>query len=213
MSAWGWEDDTDSLGGGDWLEPGLDRAPAQRSGRRPGAGRSLRRLAVLVASLPLVILVPVVGITSCGPPAGSAERGYLEELASPAAASQGIGRQLTSLLSGERTDAAGPVLARLATEAERNLVALDDVKPPGRLLATSRYAQQSLELRALALRTIVHLLDGTKGGPSVALLAAQGRRLLASDVIWHDLVQDATTRSLADAGIAGRAGSGIALPV
>jgi len=213
MSAWGWEDDTDSLGGGDWLEPGLDRAPAQRSGRRPGAGRSLRRLAVLVVSLPVLILVPVVGITSCGPPAGSAERGYLEELASPAAASQGIGRQLTSLLSGERTDAAGPVLARLATEAERNLVALDDVKPPGRLLATSRYAQQSLELRALALRTIVHLLDGTKGGPSVALLAAQGRRLLASDVIWHDLVQDATTRSLADAGIAGRAGSGIAFPV
>ena len=119
----------------------------------------------------------------------------------------------TRACSGERTDAAGPVLARLATEAERNLVALDDVKPPGRLLATSRYAQQSLELRALALRTIVHLLDGTKGGPSVALLAAQGRRLLASDVIWHDLVQDATTRSLADAGIAGRAGSGIAFPV
>lgn len=198
---WGWEDDTDILRVGEWVEPDLEPAPGLPPRRRRPWAPEQRRLVALVAGAVALIVILVVGISSCAAAKGSAERAYLRELASPAGTSQQIGVQLTTLLKAGRKTETDAAIIRLATSARQNLVAVEALKPPGRLEATGLHAQQALQLRAAALQAIGRLLGQRTGATSAALLAAEGRRLIASDVIWHDLVQDATQSTLVGAGI------------
>jgi len=95
---------------------------------------------------------------------------------------------------------------------EHQLDVPERLRPPARLLQSHQYVIQALTLRVDGLRGMLDALRRQQGRSSrpqtAALLAAQGARLLTSDVLWQDLVQPAAAAQLKQAGI-----TGVSVPV
>jgi len=193
----GWDDEADFLGGGGWIE--VDREPEPEPPRRGLEwGPAQRRLAALIGGAILLIVILVVAISSCGTAKGSAERAYLAKLAAPAAGSEQIGVQFSALLRKSPTLArVSLTLTRLAGAARQTLAAVQALKPPKLLQQVNVGALQAFQLRASALQAMSQVLAEQPGAATASRLAKEGKRLVASDVIWQDLVQSVARSRLA----------------
>lgn len=175
--------------------PGLRRRGPRRPPRAPGPPVGLTpllRLAGLIGFAIVLIVLLAVWVDSCRAEGRrDTYRSYMEQMATIAGDSQGVGRDLNTALTTPGTSAGElqEQLAGLAAQQEQDVVQAQAVEPPGRLREQHEEAVEALEMRAGGLR---QLLDAFRQvatstpGDAGATLAPPMRRLLASDIVWAD---------------------------
>ena len=180
-------------------EEAAQRAPARR-GRprrpvRPPSGLTpLLRLIGLVAFAILVVTLLVFWVQSCRADSKrETYTAYMEQMRQVARESEAVGRNLDGILT-ERGIKQAEIPQRLGglIQREDQIVAnAQEVDTPGRLRTQHRHAVEALQLRSSGLRLLSQSFARTAGNrginASATLIAAQMRRLLASDVLWEDL--------------------------
>jgi hypothetical protein len=184
---------------------------ARRPRRPPGPPSGLTPLLRLVGLISLAILIVVLlvfWISSCR---GEAKRdtymGYMTSVSQIADASEKIGTQLNSALI--RPDIRRPDLIRRLAGLAQQQVQLTDraegLDEPGPLRGEHREMVEALQFRVSGLRGIGNAFRGTTRNASQAgdQLAAQARRLVASDVVWDDGFKDRSRQELRGQGIQG----------
>jgi hypothetical protein len=190
-----------------------DRPPrrGRRPRRPPGPPSGLTPLLRLLGLISLAILIVVLlvfWISSCR---GEAKRdtysNYMTSVGQIADASEGIGTQLNSSLV--RADIRQADLIRRLDGLAQQEIQLADraegIDEPGPLRAAHRELIQALQFRVSGLRGIgtafrARTRNATQAGE---LLAAQARRLVASDVVWDDQFKDPARQELRRQGIQG----------
>jgi hypothetical protein len=158
------------------------------------------RLAALTAGFIFlaVLLVSLIG----GGGAGAADRGYLARLAGPAADSQAVGAQLeAALANGAITKASlAATLTQLIGRQQHDTSELASINPAPTLRAIHLQALDAFGLRDSGLAGLQAALRraeaNPKAGVAAAALADQASRLIASDVIWQDMVQGRAQQQL-----------------
>lgn len=188
--------------------------PARRGGRppmRPPAGVTpLLRLIGLIAFAILVVVLLVFAVQSCR---GSQKRetyeSYMEDVDEVATQSAQIGRRLNNLL----TDPAAKLtdirqqLSGLAQQQEQGVTRAEEIEAPGPLREIHPAVIQSLQLRVSGLEGLDRAFQQTaqirNANIAGRALAAQARRLLASDVVWDDLYKDPARAVLSDQEVRG----------
>lgn len=175
--------------------------PPAGAWRAPGQPGRVLRLAGVVAVL---VLVPVVLVSLIGGSGhGALDRAYFSRLAVPAAASQAVGRAFErDLLRGGTSRAS--LAAQVETLATRQRAAdatLGSLSPPPRLREEYTQAVIAFLERTNGLSGLVTGLRNAK--TSAALLATQGARIIASDVLWQTFVQAPTLVELRSEGVSG----------
>lgn len=188
--------------------------------RRPGGGgpgnmptQGLMRLAALVAGVILLVVVLVVGISSCsGSERGTYER-YMSRVAQVATDSDKIGKQLASLLTtpGLKLSDLDPRISGLAQQQLQGIDAAQAIRAPASLRLEQQHVVEALRERVRGLQglaDVFHAAAATKDNDAVARsLADQSARLVASDVIWED-----EFRVPADAILRGKDVTGVVVP-
>jgi hypothetical protein len=171
---------------------------------RPPAGLiPMLRLAGLIAFLILAVVLLVVGVRSCSSNSKHDRySNYITSVRQVAAASTGIGRQLNQLLSatGTKESQLESKLRGLAAQQQQGVAQARNLAAPGPLRVEHDHLIEVLQLRASALS---RLADGFRqtatarnASTAGALLAAQARLLVASDVNWDFYFREPTQREL-----------------
>jgi hypothetical protein len=165
-----------------------------------------RRLAAgIVASIIFLIALVALLTTGSDGPAG-AYRSYLSRLSTTASASQQLGRSLQQLLASLRRGGSTadplPRLAVLAQQARGDRDRARQLRPPAGLRNEYVQALAALDYRARGLQGLHDALGSGRGSTNLAaaatlvVVAAPIDRLVTSDVVWHDLVQQPTIAAL-----------------
>jgi hypothetical protein len=177
--------------------------------RRGGRGTGMRRpsgpargltpiLRLLGAVVVLVILLVVFGlaIQSCAATSKSAAyKGYMDDVAKIAHSSQDDGTAVANALTtpGKKASDIAGTLSGIAQQEQQNVAQAMRLDPPGRLRPENQQLIEALRLRVSGVQGMAAALDqlsGKKGATGDAsVLAAQGDRLVASDVVYADLFQ------------------------
>jgi hypothetical protein len=190
-----------------------DRPPrrARRPRRPPGPPSGLTPLLRLVGLISLAILVVVLlvfWISSCrGEAKKDTYADYMTGVDQVANASERIGTQLNSALT--RPDIRQADLRRTLDGLAQQQVQLTDraegMDEPGPLRPEHRELIQALQFRVSGLRGISNAFSASTRNADRAgeLLAAQARRLVASDVVWDDQFKDPARQELRRQGIQG----------
>jgi murein L,D-transpeptidase YcbB/YkuD len=92
-------------------------------------------------------------------------------------------------------------VAKLAAQQQAADATLESLSPPPRLRAEYAQAVTVFLVRTNGLRGLVTGLRNTR--TSAASLSSQGKRLVASDVLWQTFVQAATLAELRSEGVKG----------
>jgi hypothetical protein len=188
-----------------------EAARPERATRRPRRGRRppgppsgltpLLRLVGLISFAILVVVLLVFWISSCR---GEAKRDtyadYMGEVEQIANQSERIGARLNTSLT--RPDIRRAELAQTLTGLAQQQVQLVDsaegISEPGPLRAQHAQMIEALQFRVSGLRGIgdVFSTQTRNAGQAGQLLAAQARRLVASDVVWDDQFRDPAVQEL-----------------
>jgi hypothetical protein len=188
--------------------------PARRGGRppiRPPAGITpLLRLVGLIALAILVVVLLVFGVQSCR---GSQKRDtyekYTDQVGEVGRQSEQIGKQLNALLTdpGAKLTDIRQQLSGLAQQQEQGVNQAEGIEAPGPLRDIHPAAIESLQLRVSGLQGLDRAFEETaqirSSSTAGKALAAQARRLLASDVVWDDLFKEPARTVLAEQGVRG----------
>jgi hypothetical protein len=200
-------------------EPETEEAPSrarpQRRGprppSRPPAGFTpLLRLVGLIAFAILIIVLLVFWVQSCrAADKRETYRDYMGEIRGIGQESQGIGRELNTLLTtpGIKLAELEQQLSGLTQQQEQGVARARELDPPGSLRDQHQEAIAALQLRASGMSRLGDAFRQTAGSRDASaageLLAAQMRRLVASDVIWDDLYRAPTVAELRSQEIGG----------
>ena len=175
------------------------RPPRPRRTRRPPGPPSgltpLLRLVGLISLAILVVVLLVFWISSCrGEAKRDTYRDYMQSVDRIANESEQIGTRLNSTLI--RPDIRRTELTRTLDGLAQQQVQLADaaaaLDSPGPLRVENREMVEALQFRVSGLRGIGDAFSASTRNADRAgeLLAAQARRLIASDVIWDDQFKD-----------------------
>ena len=192
------------------------RLPQRR--RRPrsrgsgGGTRSLTsvwRLALLTFLSIFVVLVFALLIASCaGESKHSLYGNYMDHVSTIATQSNTDGRQTVAVLTtpGLSVPAIVKRLNSIASAEQQNVVAAQNLAPPGKLRMEHLNMIQSLQLRVSGVSGLSKAFArsaGGKGGTDLQALelSQQAYRLLASDVVWSDLFQAPSEAVLEGEGV------------
>jgi hypothetical protein len=184
--------------------PGGPRRPI-----RPPAGFiPMLRLAGLIAFVILAAVLLVVAARGC---ASSSKhdryQGYLNNVRSIAASSDGVGKDLNRTLAapGTKEAALESKLSALAAREAQDVARARELNPPGPLRVEHDHLIEVLQLRSSALSRLADAFrqtatakDATTSG---RLIADQARLLVASDVNWDFYFRDPTQRELENQGV------------
>ena len=170
----------------------------RRSRRPPGPPSGLTpllRLVGLISFAILVVVLLVFWVSSCrGEAKKDTYRSYMQDVDGIANESEKIGTRLNTTLT--RADIRQAELTRtLDGLAQQQLQLVDRAEAldePGPLRGEHRHMIEALQFRVSGLRGIGDGFSGqTKNATQAGdALAAQARRLIASDVVWDDLFED-----------------------
>jgi hypothetical protein len=172
--------------------------PPRRSRRPPGPPSGLTPLLRLVGLISLAILVVVLlvfWVSSCrGEAKKDTYRDYMQSVDRIANDSEQIGTRLNSTLI--RPDIRRAELTRTLDGLAQQQVQLADsaeaLDEPGPLRVEHREMVEALQFRVSGLRGIGDAFSAPTRNADRAgeVLAAQARRLIASDVVWDDQFKD-----------------------
>ncbi len=193
---------------------GGPRGP-QRPPSAPTNLTPLLRLVGLIAFAILIIVLLVFWVQSCRE-AGKTKtyKSYMTKVSEVAAASQQIGRQLSTVLVAQGLKQA-EVESRISGLARQEQLDVDrarGITPPGTLRAEQAALIEALQFRVSGLNGLANALAATANTKNTtragAVLASQMQRLLASDVIYDDEFKDPSAAELRQQGVTGTSASG-----
>ncbi|HZB35396.1 MAG TPA: hypothetical protein VE440_04920 [Gaiellaceae bacterium] len=177
-----------------------ERRPRRpRRGRRPPGPPSgltpLVRLIGLISLAILVVVLLVFWISSCrGEAKKDTYRSYMQDVDRIANESEKIGARLNTALT--RADIRQAELTRtldgLAQQQVQLVDSAETLDEPGPLRDEHRHMVEALQFRVSGLRGIGDAFSARTRNATQAAdgLAAQARRLIASDVVWDDQFED-----------------------
>jgi hypothetical protein len=181
--------------------------------RRPPAGphRSLTPLLRLLgAVVVLVVLLVLFGlaIQSCGTSTHDAYAGYMSDAAKIAHSSQEDGAAVANALtSGAKPAALADTLNGIADQERQNVAQAEKLDPPGPLRGENQQLIESLQLRISGVEGLAKAFSDLAAAPKskgdASVLAAQGDRLVASDVVWDDLFKEPSNAEMQTQGVKG----------
>jgi len=187
------------------------RPPGPR--RRIGPPRGLAplvRLLLLVAFVIFLVLVFGLLIQSCASASKhDAYAHYMSDVATIATQSATNGKALTTALTtqGLSVTQIEQKLRGIAVAEQQNVAQAENLDPPGRLRDDNTHIIEALELRVSGVQGLITALEQTAHSKntteSATLLADQGLRLTASDVVWDDLFKAPATAQLEHDGVSG----------
>jgi hypothetical protein len=190
-----------------------ERRPRRpRRGRRPPGPPSgltpLVRLIGLISLAILVVVLLVFWISSCrGEAKKDTYRSYMQDVDRIANESERIGTRLNTALT--RPDIRQAELTRnldgLAQQQVQLVDSAEALDEPGPLRNEHRHMVDALQFRVSGVRGIGDAFSAQTRNATQAgdLLAAQARRLIASDVVWDDQFEDPAKSELRRQGIQG----------
>ena len=193
-------------------ERGARRARPPRGPRRPSGPPSgltpLLRLVGLISLAILVVVALVFWVASCrGEAKNDRYESYIERVSEVAQQSESLGSTLATTLT--RPEVRQAQLVRtvdgLAQQQVQLVGAAQRLDPPGPLRTQQGQLVEALQFRVSGLRGLADAFRARTRNENQAgeLLAAQARRLVASDVIWDDLFKDPARSELARQGVQG----------
>jgi hypothetical protein len=182
--------------------------------RTPGDGPQtltpIIRLGVLTFIGIFIVLVFSLLIASCSESKHDTYASYMEKVDTIASQSSTDGRQTVTVLTSPGLDAAAIVkrLNSIAEAEQQNVVAAQQLSPPGKLRLEDGNLIQSLQLRVSGISGLSKAFAKTVGSKSktdteAVELSQQAYRLLASDIIWDDLFKTPSEQVLEDEGVRG----------
>lgn len=194
--------------------------PKVRLPRRPGGPRRrvgpprgaapVVRLLLLVAFVVFLVLVFALLVQSCASASKhDAYSHYMDDVAKLAAQSTANGKSLATVLTTPGLSVAQieTRLRGIADQEQQNVSAAASLDPPGRLRDENGHLVEALELRVSGVQGLASTFQKTARSKSTtadsALLAAQGERLTASDVVWDDLFKALAVAQLQHDGVSG----------
>jgi hypothetical protein len=219
MSSYETDDEIDF----DFFEEEPEPRPRQRRRGRPPDGRGPRRpvrpqgglapllrLIGLIAFAILIVVLLVFWAQSCrGASKRASYRHYMEKVGVVAGASDQIGKELTDVLTtpGLKEADLEAKLGGLAQRQQQGVAQAQRLKAPGPLRSEQRHVVEALQLRVAGLKGLLGAFQSTAGSKDSTVagkvLAEQASRLVASDVVWDDLVKTPTVDELKRQGIGG----------
>lgn len=173
----------------------------------PGSTQLYRRVVLVVAAIVLAVILILV-INSCrGDQKQQEYEGYVERVATVAAESQQLGRELNNRLTtpGITLERLRGDIEGLRDQQQQLLRTTGELTPPGPLIDQQESLVETMQFRvnglnglARALTTVAQTSDADEAG---ADLAQQAARLVASDVVYQDGFQEPTRATLEQEGI------------
>ena len=192
------------------------RLPRRSGGggrRRPAgpSGRGLQpilRLLALIAVLVAVLVFFGLVIQSCASTSKHDEfSSYMTRVGRIAHASQDDGAAVaTALTTGGSAADIAKTLDGIAEQERQNVAAAMRLDPPGELRPANERLVDALQLRVEGVQNMADVLRSTTKATTAAdavLLANQGDRLVASDVVYSDLYKAPATQVMKDQGVSG----------
>ena len=176
--------------------------------RAQGGTSPTLRLALLIAGIVLVAIIVAIAITSCGGGKKVEFEGYFDSVSAIAVVSDGLGEDTTTVLfSRALPSQLQAQLQGIADQqqqlTERTLV----LEVPTDLTEQHKSLLTTMQLRTNGLRGLSSAFGqlGELGSDEEAgaVLAAQGSRLTASDVVYADLFAGPSRTVLAEQDIQG----------
>ena len=192
-------------------QPARTRLPRRPSGggrvRRPsGPPRGLAPFLRLLAAVAIGIAVLVIFgllLQSCASTSKHARySNYMEKVGTIAHSSAADGAAVATALTtpGIKIADLQQKLTGIAEQERQNVTAAQDLNPPGPLRPENQNLIDSLQLRVLGTQ---QLADAFAANATAELLAQQGQRLAASDVVWADLFQAPSNQEMKNRGVSG----------
>jgi hypothetical protein len=172
------------------------RPPGPPSGLTP-----ILRLVGLISFAILVVVLLIFWVSSCrGEAKKDRYQSYMEDVQPVAEQSEKIGAQLTTTLTRPEIRQAQLVRALdgYAQQQDQLTATAQRLDPPGPLRRQQEQLVEALQFRVSGLRGLADAF-GTRTGNQTRvgeLVAAQFRRLIASDVVWDDLFKDPAAQEL-----------------
>jgi hypothetical protein len=193
--------------------------------RRGGRGTGMRRpagpprgltpiLRLLAAIVVLVVIFVFFGlaIQSCASTSKhDVYKSYMDNVAKIAHSSQDDGTAVANALTtpGKKAADISATLTGIAQQEQQNVVQVGKLDPPGRLRPENQQLIEALRLRISGVQGMALALGGltktSKVSEEASVLADQGERLLASDVVWADLFQVPAAEVEKQQGVTGAA--------
>jgi hypothetical protein len=197
--------------------PSRVRLPRRPSGpsRRLGPPRGvapLVRLLLLVAFVVFLVLVFGLLIQSCASASKhDAYAHYMSDVSTIASQSQANGKAVVAALttSGLSSAQLENKLRGIADQEQQNVAQAENLNPPGRLRVDNTHIVEALELRVSGVEGLVTAFQKVSQAKDktstedAQLLADQGLRLTASDVVWDDLFKSPAQAQLQHDGVSG----------
>jgi len=190
----------------------LPRRGGGSGGKRPsGPSRGfqpLLRLLALIAVLVAILVFFGLLIQSCASTSKHDEySSYAEHVGRIAKGSQDDGTAVaTAITTGGTAADIAKSLDGIAEQERQNMTAASDLDPPGHLRPENERLVDALQLRVEGVQNMADIFrTTTKANTSrdAALLADQGDRLVASDVVYSDLYQAPSTQVMKEQGVSG----------
>lgn len=188
------------------------RGRGGRRGRRdPGPQRGyqpLVRLSLLVGLVVALLVVFGLLIQSCAATSKHDEySSYMANVGRIAHGSQEDGSAVaTALTTGSSVADIAKSLDGIAEQERQNVAAAQRLNAPGRLRPENLDLVEALQLRVEGVQNLAAVLRSTassKSAGDATLLAAQGDRLVASDVVYEDLYKAPATAEMKAQGVSG----------
>ncbi len=180
-------------------------ARRQRRSRRPPGPPSgltpMLRLVGLISFAILVVVLLIFWVSSCrGEARKDRYQAYMEDVQQVAEQSERIGAQLTTTLTRPEVRQAALVrtLDGYAQQQDQFAGTADRLDPPGPLRGQHEQLVEALQFRVSGLRGLADAFGARTGNATQVgqLLAAQFRRLIASDVVWDDGFKEPAAQEL-----------------
>ncbi len=167
----------------------------------------LRLAGLILFAIALVVLLVVWTEGCAGKSTEDQIADYYSSIGAVGTDSAKIGTDLATILTtpGLAQDELETKLGGLVQQQQLDVQRATDIDPPGSLAPPNERAIEALQMRVSGLEGMLATFKSTKNSDDAAaagdLLAAQGRRFEASDVVWQDLFQEAANTAAADEGV------------
>jgi hypothetical protein len=191
----------------------------RRGGKGTGTGGStagpphgltpvLRLLALLAIVVALLVFFGLLLQSCASTSKHDRAKHYLDSVDTIARSSEDDGTAVANALitPGIKADALSTKLDSIAEQERQNVAAAQKLNPPGFLRDENEQLVEALQLRVSGVQGLADTFaanPGSKTAGEATVLAEQGDRLLASDVVWDDLYKEPTRTALEDEGISG----------
>jgi hypothetical protein len=198
----------------------VQQAPRSRLPRRGGSGPKqpsgpprnltpLLRLGGLAVGLIVLLVIFGLLLQSCTSTSKhDTYSHYMNDVSVIAKSSADNGAAVASALvtPGIKAAELNQKLLGIAEQERQNVAAAEKIEPPGPLRDENGHMIESLELRVSGTQGLANAFKQTAGSTKASdaqVLAGQGDRLLASDVVWDDLFRAPSIAELKNQGVLG----------